>query len=155
MANPPFDRGQEIAASNLVPGQTYYYYFGNPPAVETRSTGLQAYQTLRVSHVVTNNEIDYFVRGVDMSGKELIKPWSSNKDPRNHFFVIDPRPVQRAIGEIVATKLGISSAPGYGPANTIRKMVGVQPPPVTRGGRRRTYRRLRRQNKKRRATRRR
>jgi hypothetical protein len=155
MANPPSDRGQEVmdVMTGLVPGETYYYYFGDRPEVETRSTGQQAYQKLRVTRVARMSQHEYIVHGIDEEGKPRMKPWRSDRDYLNHFFRIDPRPVQRSVGELFATKLpGLSSAPGTGPANTVRKMLGVQPrPSATGGGRRRS----RRHHKKRRATRRR
>ncbi len=154
MANPPSDRGQEVmdVMTGLVPGETYYYYFGDRSERETRYTGLQAYQKLRVDKVVDMKTHGYYVHGFDEEGKKRIATWWPTRDIRNHFFRIDPRPVQRAVGELFAIKLpGLSSAPGAGPANTVRKMLGVQPAPVTRGGRRRTHR----HHKKRRTTRRR
>jgi len=159
MANPPSDRGQEVTnvMTGLIPGETYYYYFGDRPEMETHSTGLQAYQKLRVTRVVDMKAHGYVVHGYDEEGKLRMKSWWPNRDVRNHFFRIDPRPVQRSVGELFAMKLpGISSAPGAGPANTVRKMLGVQPPPsATGGGRRRSRHYRRRHHKTRRATRRR
>ena len=55
------------------------------------------------------------------------------------FYDINPKPVQRAIGEIFTLKTPLSSAPGT-PANLVRKFVGVQPPKVALVGRKNSRR---------------
>jgi hypothetical protein len=140
MAERPVDLGEEVSTiADLVVGQTYYYYFGKPLAIETRTGELQQFRKLTVLRIISGN----IVVGTDDTGKLSMPTWNAG-EVRNHFFRIDPTSSQRAIGELLTMKLpSLSTAPGTGPANIVRGFVGVQPPPRASGGgrKRRTRRR--------------
>ena len=122
----PFDLGARVSSTTLQVGKTYYY----------RNTSLSnAYEKKVLVEIRTNPGYPTmaFLRN-DNGGRVFSVPiiYSDGQPSFFHeFYDINPKPVQRAIGEVFVRKTpSISSGPGT-VANLVRQYVGVQPPKVT------------------------
>jgi hypothetical protein len=136
----PFDLGARVSPTVLQVGKTYCY----------RNTSLfNAYEKKVLVEIRTNpgGPTMAFLRN-DNGGPVFSVPiiYSDGQPSFFHeFYDINPKPVQRAIGEVFVRKTpSISSGPGT-VANLVRQYVGVQPPKVPVVGRKnsRRYRRNR------------
>ena len=145
MSASPFDLGARVSPFELQVGKTYYY----------RNTSLSnVYEKKVLVEIRTNpgGPTMAFLRN-DNGGPVFSVPiiYSDGQPSFFHeFYDINPKPVQRAIGEIFTLKTPLSSAPGT-PANLVRKFLGVQPLKVALVGRKNSRRN--RRHRKNRSTR--
>jgi hypothetical protein len=146
MSASPFDLGARVSPFELQVGKTYYY----------RNTSLSNVYEKKVLFEIRTNPGGprmAFLRNDNGGGPVFSVPiiYSDGQPSCFHeFYDINPKPVQRAIGEIFTLKTPLSSAPGT-PANLVRKFLGVQPPKVALVGRKNSRRN--RRHRKNRSTR--
>jgi hypothetical protein len=133
MSASPFDLGPRVPPTELQVGKTYYY----------RDTSLSNLYEKKVLVEIRTNPGDPRMAVLrnkyrELEGVPII--YSDGQHSSFHeFYDINPKPFQRAIGEIFTLKTPLSSAPGT-PANIVRKFLGVQPPKVSVVGRKNSRR---------------
>ena len=111
------DLGERAIPAELEIGKKYYYRTFGP------------YMKLTITRIQIGPTGYMWVDGIYENGNE-VGPLGIDTTNYNKFYHINPKPVQRAIGEIFTLKTPLSSAPGKGPANLVRKFLDVQPPKV-------------------------
>jgi hypothetical protein len=113
----PNDLGERAIPAELEIGKKYYYRTFGP------------YAKLTITRIRYGPNGYMWVDGVYENGTEK-GPLGIGRTDYNKFYHINPKPVQRAIGEVFVRKTpSISSGPGT-PANLVRKFLDVQPPKV-------------------------
>jgi hypothetical protein len=113
----PNDLGERVIPAELEIGKKYYY------------KTYEGYIKLTITHTryLANGEIS--VTSMLENGN-IAGPVSLAPTVFNHFYQINPKPMQRVIGEVFVRKTpSISSGPGTA-ANLVRKFLDVQPPKV-------------------------
>jgi hypothetical protein len=113
----PNDLGERVIPAELEIGKKYYY------------KTYEGYIKLTITHTryLANGEIS--VTSMLENGN-IAGPVSLAPTVFNHFYQINPKPMQRVIGEVFVRKTpSISSAPGTA-VNLVRKFLDVQPPKV-------------------------
>jgi len=113
----PNDLGERAIPAELEIGKKYYYRTFGP------------YAKLTITRIRYGPNGYMWVDGVYENGTEK-GPLGIDRTDYNKFYHINPKPVQRAIGEVFVRKTpSISSGPGT-VVNLVRQYVGVQPPKV-------------------------
>ena len=113
----PNDLGKRAIPAELEIGKKYYY------------KTYEGYIKLTITHTryLANGEIS--VTSMLENGN-IAGPVSLAPTVFNHFYQINPKPMQRVIGEVFVRKTpSISSGPGTA-VNLVRQYLGVQPPKV-------------------------
>jgi hypothetical protein len=113
----PNDLGERVIPAELEIGKKYYY------------KTYEGYIKLTITHTryLANGEIS--VTSMLENGN-IAGPVSLAPTVFNHFYQINPKPMQRVIGEVFVRKTpSISSGPGTA-VNLVRKFLNVQPPKV-------------------------
>ena len=123
----PYDLGPEVMrAEDIEVGR--YYYFRDFSMPYTK-------MYIETIHPMIGNIHNALQLGLrNESGRYVgitIQPGNPNFLSRAYF--VNPKPTQKAIGEIFMNKMPtISSKPGVGPANIVRSYLNVQPKTKTR-----------------------
>jgi hypothetical protein len=112
----PNDLGKRAIPAELEIGKKYYYRTFGP------------YMKLTITRKRYGPNGYMWVDGVYENGTE-VGPLGIDRIDYNKFYHLNPKPMQRAIGEIFTLKTPLSSTLG-GPANIVRKFLDVQPPKV-------------------------
>jgi hypothetical protein len=113
----PNDLGERVIPAELEIGKKYYY----------KTYGPYIKLTITRTRYLANGEIS--VTSMLENGN-IAGPVSLAPTVFNHFYQINPKPMQRVIGEVFVRKTpSISSGPGTA-VNLVRKFLDVQPPKV-------------------------
>jgi hypothetical protein len=119
----PFDLGQRVdTLDGIRVGNTYYFTDFSTPYIK-----------LRLTHVEpANPDGSVFIRGVptEVTGirfDHFLGVYPGNPNAYPQLFLVNPKPIQRSVGEVFTKKTTLSSKPGSGPANIVRSYLGVQP----------------------------
>jgi len=115
----PFDLGEEVMrASDIEIGKSYYFRSFGMPYTKARVDSVHpaGYDTGLNVWVTFENGPQQGI-GIDPGNPR----WLSKA------YFVNPKPLQRAIGEIFVKKTNLSSKFGTGPANVVRSFLNVQP----------------------------
>ena len=146
---PPMDMGDLVNISRLEVGKTY--------VLSTLLTGIRRYQyvtVIRKNRVITHRyalELDILNRNKRVIARRGVR-LEDNQD-NTVFYRLRTEALSKAIGnkatrqavdDIYEANTGQSAQPGTGPADIIRRFVGVQPPKNAKGGKTRRNKRSKR-----------
>jgi len=114
----PFDLGQEVLrAADIEVGKSYYFRSFSLPYTKARVTGLHpGYNNNLMVDIVFEN-----------GSRQGIGIYPGNPNWLSKAYFVNPKPLQKAIGEIFVKKTNISTGFGTGPANVVRSFLNVQP----------------------------
>lgn len=139
MSRIPVDLGPAVLdIKDVKPGDYFYIY--NPP-YPPQPNPRPLYEKFQVESVEEEpvRVWDPFNRGWIVNGTSDVGPIRQRIHPGNRMvqaiYFVNPKPMQKAVGEVFTRLTNISSKPGRGgPPQVVRKFLGVDP--KISGGRR-------------------
>jgi len=118
----PYDLGPQIDPNNLQEGTTYYL-----------KSPIDNYNKITIINIYGRDDIYLEIQVIDEKGKTRfltinVTERTNYRQDTNKFYIIsDIKSKQKSLGEIFTLKTPISSQPGHGPANNIRRFLNIQP----------------------------
>ena len=150
----PVDKGPPVMdITDVKPGEYFYIY--NPP-YPPQPNPRPLYEKFQVESVEEEpvRSWDPWNRGWIVNGSSDVGRIRQRIHPGNRMvqaiYFVNPKPMQRAVGEVFTRKTNISSKPGRGgPPQIVREFLGVDPKKKKTGGTRKNRSRKIRRNRRR------